>query len=157
MEEDSPDSPRSVIQTPLANIREARVYRTWDSARGPRLIETLAWFATYLLNALQFWRWAMVLRRRLIHTSPYGRGPRVTTVHAWRQASFGFQAVRHFVHDLFMEIELQFAVRRIGGVSGNLVGFGKILVVLGVLKERDGFIVGYGWFVEAARHLFHRR
>lgn len=40
MEEDSPDSPRSVIQTPLANIREARVYRTWDSVSGPRWIET---------------------------------------------------------------------------------------------------------------------
>ena len=40
MEEDSPDSPRSVIQPPPADIREARVYRTWDSARGPRLIET---------------------------------------------------------------------------------------------------------------------
>ena len=105
------DSPTSVIQPPPADIREARVYRTWDSVSGPR----------------------------------------------WRQASFGFQAVRHFVHDLFMEIELQFAVRRIGGVSGNLVGFGKILVVLGVLKERDGFIVGYGWFVEAARCLFSRR
>ncbi len=56
-----------------------------------------------------------------------------------------------------MEIELQFAMLRIGGVSGNLVAFGKILVVLGVLKERDGFIVGYGWLVEAVRHLFHRR
>ena len=99
----------------------------------------------------------MVLRRRLINTWPYRRGPGVTMVRALRQASFGFQAVRHFVHDLFMEIELQFAVRRIGGVSGNLVAFGKILVVLGVLKERDGFIVGYGWLVEAVRHLFHRR
>ena len=56
-----------------------------------------------------------------------------------------------------MEIELQFAVRRITGVGGTLVGFGKILVLLGVLKERDGFIVGYGWFVEAARCLFSRR
>ena len=97
----------------------------------------------------------MVLRRRLINTWPYRRGPGVTM--ALRQASFGFQAVRCFAHDLFLEIELQFAMLRIGGVSGNLVAFGKILVVLGVLKERDGFIVGYGWFVEAARHLFHHR
>ena len=55
------------------------------------------------------------------------------------------------------EDSLQFAVLRITGVGGTLVGFGKILVLLGVLKERDGFIVGYGWFVEAARHLFHHR
>ena len=107
MEEDAPDSPRSVIQPPPADISEARVYRTWDSG--------------------------------------------------WRQASFGFQAVRYFAHDLFMEIELQFAVRRITGVGGTLVGFGKILVLLGVLKERDGFIVGYGWLVEAARGLFRCR
>ena len=107
MEEDAPDSPRSVIQPPPADISEARVYRTWDSG--------------------------------------------------WRQASFGFQAVRYFAHDLFMEIELQFAMLRIGGVSGNLVAFGKTLIVLGVLKERDGFIVGYGWFVEALRRLFSRR
>ena len=99
----------------------------------------------------------MVLRRRLINTWPYRRGPGVTMVHALRQASFGFQAVRCFAHDLFLEIELQFAMLRIGGVSGNLVAFGKILVVLGVLKERDGFIVGYGWLVKAVRHLFHRR
>ena len=55
------------------------------------------------------------------------------------------------------EDSLQFAVRRITGVGGTLVGFGKILVLLGVLKERDGFIVGYGWFVQAARRLFRRR
>ena len=99
----------------------------------------------------------MVLRRRLINTWPYRRGPGVTMVRALRQASFGFQAVRCFAHDLFLEIELQFAVRRITGVGGTLVGFGKILVLLGVLKERDGFIVGYGWLVQAARRLFSRR
>ena len=97
----------------------------------------------------------MVLRRRLINTWPYRRGPGVTM--ALRQASFGFQAVRCFAHDLFLEIELQFAVLRITGVGGTLVGFGKILVLLGVLKERDGFIVGYGWLVQAARRLFSRR
>ena len=83
----------------------------------------------------------MVLRRHLINTWPYRRGPGVTM--ALRQASFGFQAVRCFAHDLFLEIELQFAVRRITGVGGTLVGLQNL--------SSAGRVEGARWIYRGVR------